>query len=617
MSQSKYKPGVEVPGTGYQFLRMLDEGGQGQVYLVRDEAMDRPAVMKLLNIRPGKNAKAHEAAMHEARSIGRLKSEHIVSVYTAGMTTEDRARPYFVMEYMEGAPLHRSLLRGGTVTASEAIEICIQTLKGLSVAHSHPTHPMIHRDIKPGNLFIQLTEPERSNSPSRVVILDFGIARLRDKALSEASSDLFNGTPDYAAPEQYGLLARPQTDLYAVGGLLFRMLTGRLVFQGKNPSETGRMHREVTAPRLSRFVDVPPDLDDLVASALEKDPDRRPATAELFGRWLKEIHARLADRYREHAYSERATTEEQRIHKRVELIRAEDASLSMAAEAHSRAAAASTERAAIPVHLHNGRVQTMRLPGAPPLPGEAPPGRDPVREAPTRSYVSARAAPREREGGDTVPDAPIPPEVRHEPNYGTLESRDRGNAPRERPIQVRVDPPRSAPSRPRQPLAHASEPSFEGAETSDDLVPAGLPRTGALARLGRLIPKTTSVRTFARWCLIFSLAVGVLVATIWLTSTPTYLRQQAAGAVQRTLPMVDRTAAATPPTEAATALPAVVAHTAPPAAHPGPRATPSPTSATAAADPAPTAARAKGVVAPVGPASPPPSFDDLKGEIRK
>jgi len=231
--------------------------------------------------------------------------------------------------------------------------------------------------------------------------------------------------------------------------------------------------------------------------------------------------------------------------------------------------------------------------------------------------VSARAAPREREGGDTVPDAPIPPEVRHEPNYGTLESRDRGNAPRERPIQVRVDPPRSAPSRPRQPLAHASEPSFEGAETSDDLVPAGLPRTGALARLGRLIPRTTSVRTFARWCLIFSLAVGVLVATIWLTSTPTYLRQQAAGAVQRTLPMVDRTAGATPPPEAATALPAVVAHTAPPAAHPGLRATPSPTSATAAADPAPTAARTKGVVAPVGPASPPPSFDDLKGEIRK
>jgi serine/threonine protein kinase len=264
MRDTIYKPGQAVPGTDFQYLRTLGSGGQGEVYLVRDTNLECERVMKLLNLRPGETERARDDAMREAKAVARLESDYIVQVLSAGITQERTPRPYFVMPWMDGATLHSALLVNGQIPVQEALTVAIQVLDGLSVAHSHPTHPVVHRDIKPANLFLRRLEPEKRDGITRVMILDFGIARLQDQALSNKSIDMFVGTPDYAAPEQYGLMTYPQTDLYAVAGILFRMLAGRTVFRAKTHQQLSMLHMSTPAPRLSRFVEVPQSLDDLI-----------------------------------------------------------------------------------------------------------------------------------------------------------------------------------------------------------------------------------------------------------------------------------------------------------------------------------------------------------------
>jgi eukaryotic-like serine/threonine-protein kinase len=313
MKQTRYTPGATVTGTDFQYLRTLGSGGQGEVYLVRDMNLECERVMKLLNLEPGASARARENAMREAKAVARLESDHIVQVLSAGITQEHEPRPYFVMPWLDGATLHKALSVNQCIPVLEALTVAIQVLEGLSVAHTHPTHPVVHRDIKPANLFLRRLEPEKRNGITRVMILDFGIARLRDQVLSNRSVDMFVGTPDYAAPEQYGLMTSPQTDLYAVAGILFRMLAGRPVFQSLQPEELSRAHLFTEAPRLSRLVEVPKALDDVIACALQKKPELRPASAEAFATQLRRIAADLAKQYAAGGAREQQTTQKRML----------------------------------------------------------------------------------------------------------------------------------------------------------------------------------------------------------------------------------------------------------------------------------------------------------------
>jgi eukaryotic-like serine/threonine-protein kinase len=289
-NQEQYREGDEIPGTGYTYVRELGEGGQGIVFEVRDPYLDTLLVMKVLTLELAFMQKNQDHVREEARALAKLSNPHIVSVFRGGFTTETPSRPYFMMPKLEGDTLQALLSRKRQLAARDAIFITLQILDGLDAAHNHPTHRMVHRDIKPGNIFLH----RASKTEVRAVILDFGISRLIDRARSAKTADSFAGTFEYAAPEQYsGSGVLPETDLYAVAGLLFQMLTGRLVFPGESRMEIAKCHLMEVPPRLSTLVLVPQALDALVAQGLEKDPTNRPRSAKEFSAALRKIRDEL------------------------------------------------------------------------------------------------------------------------------------------------------------------------------------------------------------------------------------------------------------------------------------------------------------------------------------
>ncbi len=290
MQSAPYAKDAIIPGTELAFQRVLGEGGQGVVYLVKDTFLGAERVMKLMHPQPGVDVEeAKRTLQQEARAMAQLKSLHIVEVLYGSVTAEKPPRPYFTMPLLEGYTLSTLLKRERQLAIGHALLVAIEVLEGLSVAHSHPTHPLVHRDVKPSNIFLHRLQPGEWVTK----ILDFGVARDATQAPSTHSQMHFTGTCEYAAPEQAGGAVTFSADLYAVSAVLFQMLTGNLVFKGFSVWDTLKMHRSTPAPRVSTFVPVPQDLDDLVASGLEKDPKDRPRSAAEYARKLKAIRDRL------------------------------------------------------------------------------------------------------------------------------------------------------------------------------------------------------------------------------------------------------------------------------------------------------------------------------------
>ncbi len=290
MQSAPYPKDAIIPGTELAFQRVLGEGGQGVVYLVKDTFLGAERVMKLMHPQPGVNVEdAKRTLQQEARAMAQLKSLHIVEVLYGSVTAEKPPRPYFTMPLLEGYTLSTLLKRERQLAIGHALLVAIEVLEGLSVAHSHPTHPLVHRDVKPSNIFLHRLQPGEWVTK----ILDFGVARDATQAPSKQSQMHFTGTCEYAAPEQAGGAVTFSADLYAVSAVLFQMLTGHLVFKGFSVWDTLKMHRSTPAPRVSSFVPVPKDLDDLVASGLEKDPKDRPRSAAEYARKLKAIRDRI------------------------------------------------------------------------------------------------------------------------------------------------------------------------------------------------------------------------------------------------------------------------------------------------------------------------------------
>ncbi|NOU31559.1 MAG: serine/threonine protein kinase [Polyangiaceae bacterium] len=292
-----YRTDEVIPGTNHAFRRALSAGGQGTVYIATDLFLGVDVIMKLGLPQVGVDlADALRTLQGEARAIAQLRSRHIVEVLGGGITAEARPRPYFTMKYYEGYTLSFLLKRERRLSLAHALLIAMEVLDGLAVAHEHATHAVIHRDIKPSNIFLHCTQP----GDWITKILDFGVARKVGVAPSKFSGQHFTGTCDYAAPEQAGGTVTPSADLYAVSGVLFQMLTGRLLFRGFDVWDTIAMHRSTPAPRVSSFLPgIPKDVDDLIASGLEKDPRNRPRSAAEFSRQLRAIRdrerARAAD----------------------------------------------------------------------------------------------------------------------------------------------------------------------------------------------------------------------------------------------------------------------------------------------------------------------------------
>jgi tetratricopeptide (TPR) repeat protein/TolB-like protein len=254
----------------YRVDAFLARGGMGDVYRAKDTRLRRPVAIKVLA--QTKTGDPHRVArfMHEARATASLDHPHIVKVYDVGRVD---GRTYLVAELLEGETLRGRVARG-PMPASDVTRIAIEIARGLQAAHAAG---VVHRDLKPDNIFLTIAGPTK--------ILDFGIAKLaQDESVRDGFSTLTGvvlGTAGYLSPEQIrGTAVDGRADLFALGALMFEMLTGQRAFAREHTVDT--LHAILHEPPSDALLErpgVPPALAAIVTRLLEKSPDARYRSA--------------------------------------------------------------------------------------------------------------------------------------------------------------------------------------------------------------------------------------------------------------------------------------------------------------------------------------------------
>jgi serine/threonine protein kinase len=267
----------------YQIVRELGRGGMGVVYLGHDPAIERPVAIKTLRASPELPAEAREQCrrrfMREAKAAGRLNHAHIVSVYDVG-TDGPTGSAFIAMEYLPGATLQVLLEQEPRLSPDRALEITRQLAEALAYAHSKG---VIHRDIKAANVMF--------DQAGRAKLADFGIARLDDSRLTRTGQVL--GSPQTMAPEQVeGGEVDARTDLFSLGVLLYRMLTGEPPFRANDLNTLFYQILHVDpVPATTLNQELPPDLDPVVRTLLAKSPDDRYQDASQLLQDLRRLSA--------------------------------------------------------------------------------------------------------------------------------------------------------------------------------------------------------------------------------------------------------------------------------------------------------------------------------------
>ncbi len=260
----------------YELDRKIGEGGMARVYRGRDLRLNRSVAVKVLHSQYANDTSFLPRFQHEAQAAANLHHPNIVDIYDVG---QDQDIHYIVMEYIDGNDLKQEILRRGALPIAETIAIIAAVADGLDAAHRTG---MVHRDIKPQNIVI--------GSDGQVKITDFGIAK---SALSTAMTEtgMTFGTADYLSPEQArGQAATARSDIYCLGITLYEALTGKLPFAGENAIAVAMKHvAEEPQPPRQLNPRIPPQLEALVLQTLEKDLEKRPASARELAQRLRSI----------------------------------------------------------------------------------------------------------------------------------------------------------------------------------------------------------------------------------------------------------------------------------------------------------------------------------------
>lgn len=254
----------------YKIVERIASGGMGEVYKAIDLELERDVAIKCVRPELSELEEATKRFRAEARTLAKLSHLNIATVYRFFAEGE---RLYLVMEYIDGKPFGEMITNQGSIPHQQAVNLVKDALQGLGYAHRHK---IVHRDIKPGNLMV--------DQENTVKVLDFGIAHLiGGTRLTRVGSAV--GTPAYMSPEQVlGRDIDPRTDIYAIGVVLYEMLSGKLPYTANSDFELMRAHLEEVPRPLSELSknDVPRALQDTVERALAKDTDERFQTAEEF-----------------------------------------------------------------------------------------------------------------------------------------------------------------------------------------------------------------------------------------------------------------------------------------------------------------------------------------------
>jgi serine/threonine-protein kinase len=283
--------GRELAGR-YRIVAKLGEGGMGAVYRGEQISLKRAVAVKVLKPELSANPMLLRRFNAEAEVVAKLGHPNTVNIYDFGQDTDGSL--YIAMEFIEGRSLRTVIQHEAPLPPARAFAIAVQVAASLADAHAHG---IVHRDLKPDNVMMQA----RGRQRDVVRVLDFGIAKLRDdsratqQAMTQAGDML--GTPQYMAPEQIkGETIDGRTDVYALGCMLYEMITARMPFEATSVMAMLSKHliEEVVAPSVRRpDLAIAPAIDQIILWAVAKNPDQRPATMEQYGEHLAALLATL------------------------------------------------------------------------------------------------------------------------------------------------------------------------------------------------------------------------------------------------------------------------------------------------------------------------------------
>ena len=281
-------------GGRYRIRRLCGEGGMGRVYEAEHIEIGKRVALKILHPAYSQTPDLVERLKREARAASKISHPNVVDVTDSGTTPDGSF--FFVMEYIEGIELGELIFRERRLDVPRALAITAQVCRALHAAHQVN---VIHRDLKPENVLILSRDGQRDF----IKVLDFGIAKSGDSD-SESGRDsqgrpsrrlthpgMTMGTPEYMAPEQAtGHPADPRSDVYAVGGILYEMLSGKPPYEGANFMDIlNKKANQLPPPLATVRADVPPEIEALILRALAKNPAARPQTMEELEREIQQL----------------------------------------------------------------------------------------------------------------------------------------------------------------------------------------------------------------------------------------------------------------------------------------------------------------------------------------
>lgn len=292
----------------YRLGEIIGSGGMSEVFAAEDTTLGRQVAVKMLRTEMARDINFRERFYREAQNSGKLNHPNIVAVYDTGETEMDGMTiPYIVMERVNGATLRDIIREDGPLPAQEAAEILKPVAEALQASHEAG---IIHRDIKPANIMLTNT--------GQVKVMDFGIARALDdstSAMTQTSAVI--GTAQYLSPEQArGKNADARSDVYALGCVMYEVLTGRTPFEGETPFAVAYQHVQEEPTPPSELIDDPSltptqrvNIDAVVLTAMAKHPaDRYQSAWEMAGDLDRLRSGQVTEAARMHVNEDDATT---------------------------------------------------------------------------------------------------------------------------------------------------------------------------------------------------------------------------------------------------------------------------------------------------------------------
>lgn len=272
---------IEIVLSGrYRILNRLGSGGMANVYKAMDLNLQRDVAVKILRTDLIEDPNFRARFLQEARSAANLTHPNIVTIYDFG---HDSGQFFIIMEYVEGNDLKTVIRSQGQQSVQQAVDLMIQIGQGVGYAHRAG---LVHCDLKPQNI---LVSPD-----GRVKITDFGISRALASIIPEERADVVWGSPKYFSPEQAaGNAPSPASDVYALGIILFELLTGELPFEADTSADLAELHQtaQPPTPRIKN-PSISIELELILLKVLSKEPAARYRTADQFARVLMNLDKR-------------------------------------------------------------------------------------------------------------------------------------------------------------------------------------------------------------------------------------------------------------------------------------------------------------------------------------